>query len=81
MASDTARQELHEAKNQAKTAARSTLLAMRSALDFVIHKLEDDDDKPPAPSQASSGEPEGSMATPGAPGPAMPGDQPSRDDA
>lgn len=34
--------ELHEAKVQAKHAARATLLAMRSALDFALSKLEDD---------------------------------------
>jgi hypothetical protein len=33
---------LHEAKAQAKQAARATLLAVRSAVDFCLSKLGDD---------------------------------------
>jgi hypothetical protein len=60
--SDTRRAELHEAKAHAKEAARSTLLAMRSALDFALNKLGDDTpgikrdtgDAEPSPDQRTS---------------------------
>ena len=51
MPNETLHAELHEAKIHAKEAARATLLAIRSALDFALNKLED---HAPAPKPASA---------------------------
>lgn len=59
MASETLRTELHEAKDHAKLAARSTLLAVRSAIDFAITRLGPDQEQ----STTAADAPEATEAT------------------
>jgi hypothetical protein len=42
MTDHTMRDDLNEVKQHAREAARSTLMAMRSAVDFVLNKLDGD---------------------------------------
>lgn len=44
---ETLRSDLHEAKGHAKEAARATLMAMRTALDYAIERLGGDESPPP----------------------------------
>ena len=44
MADQTMRDELHDVKQHAKEAMRSTLMAMRTAVDFALNKLDGEDD-------------------------------------
>lgn len=56
MPNETLRTELHEARDHAKEAARATLLAVRSAIDFAINKL--DPGEHPADASTESNPPE-----------------------
>jgi hypothetical protein len=73
MNDETLRNDLNEAKKQAKAAARATLIALRDAMDFAIGKLEDRDRADA--SQAGETQREGDVP------PARPGDEPVRDNA
>jgi hypothetical protein len=66
---DTLRSDLHDAKVHAKEAARATLLAMRSAIDFAIDKVGGAPEpsyqrEPHAPAASAPPPPEGSMTSP-----------------
>jgi hypothetical protein len=61
---DTLRSDLHDAKVHAKDAARATLLAMRSAIDFAIDKVGGEPGAPHARASEPSAPPEGSMTSP-----------------
>lgn len=54
MADQTMRDELNDVKQHAKEAVRSTLMAMRTAVDFALSKLDGDEDVP----KDSRGEPQ-----------------------
>jgi hypothetical protein len=54
MADQTMRDELNDVKQHAKEAVRSTLMAMRTAVDFALNKLDGDEDAP----KDSRGEPQ-----------------------
>jgi hypothetical protein len=49
MADQTMRDDFNDVKQHAKEAARSTLMAVRSAVDFVLEKLDGEpEQKPPS---------------------------------
>lgn len=69
MAEHTMRDEFKEAKQHAREAARASLLAVRSAVDFVLNKLDGD-------GEPVKGDPAGDPAdrmTPGETTPPPPG--------